>query len=379
MRYCISCVLPDTRPNLEINLETGLCDGCSRTDSKERDVNWDERELAFKSLVNNTKKRSNNGYDCLIPVSGGKDSTWQVITCLKYGLKPLCVTWKTPSRTNIGQKNLDNLIALGVDHIDYQINPKVEKKLLYRALVDYGAIGIPMHFGIYPMQLKLALNFNIPLIVWGENSGMEYGGGSDETNGFKLTSKWLEKFGVTHGTNTEDWVSNEVSEQDLIAYSCPSDEEIEAQGINAVFLGYYFKWDPEMTYRIAKDAGFLPRKNGPKLGLYDFTDIDCNFISLHHYPKWLKFGFTRLWDNVSLEIRNGRMTRNEAIEIIKDKGDQTPHKDIDKFCKFVDIRVSHFHEICEKYRNLDIWYHHDGVWKIQNFLIKDWDWDYENR
>ena len=189
----------------------------------------------------------------------------------------------------------------------------------------------------------------------------------------------MEKFGVTHGTQAKDWVSSEVSEKDLIAYSCPSDEEIEARGINAVFLGYYFKWDPESTYKIAKKAGFRPRKEGPKLGLYNFTDIDCNFISLHHYPKWLKFGFTRLWDNVSLEIRNGRMTRSEALEIIKNKGDQTPHKDIKKFCEFVKITVSHFHEICEKYRNKDIWYKDDGVWKIQNFLIKDWNWDYENR
>ena len=119
MKFCKSCILPDTRPNLIID-EDGICNACNFHKLKKK-INWVERKKRLSKLVKDIKYNNKNGYDCIIPVSGGKDSTWQVVECLKLGLKPLAVTWKTPARTNIGQRNLDNLIQLGVDHIDYQI------------------------------------------------------------------------------------------------------------------------------------------------------------------------------------------------------------------------------------------------------------------
>ena len=122
MRYCKSCILPDSRPGLVIESD-GTCNACKNSILKNDNINWKNREQAFNKLVKKIKAK-NYGYDCLIPVSGGKDSTWQVIKCLEYGLKPLCFTWKPPSRTKLGQTNLNNLISLGVDHIDYSISPK---------------------------------------------------------------------------------------------------------------------------------------------------------------------------------------------------------------------------------------------------------------
>ena len=124
LNYCKNCILPNSRPNLHINSE-GICNACV-SHSKKNNVNWKIRHKNFLKIIKKIKSK-NAKYDVLIPVSGGKDSTWQVITALKYKLKPLCVTWKTPARNNIGKKNLDNLINLGVDHIDFTINPKVEK------------------------------------------------------------------------------------------------------------------------------------------------------------------------------------------------------------------------------------------------------------
>ena len=126
MKYCKICILPDTRPGLDID-SSGVCSACYNFNSRSQ-IDWEKRENQFDLVVSLAKKKS-KGYDCLIPVSGGKDSTWQTVKCLEKGLNPLCVTWKTPARTEVGQKNLDNLISLGVDHIDYQINPKVEKKI----------------------------------------------------------------------------------------------------------------------------------------------------------------------------------------------------------------------------------------------------------
>lgn len=146
MRYCTSCVLPDTRPNLTLDAG-GVCNAC-RAHMTKRAIDWMARRQGFRTLVENVKDRS-SGYDCLIPVSGGKDSTWQVITCLEHGLTPLAVTWKTPARTGIGQRNLDNLVSLGVDHIDYQINPKVESRFMLKTLERFGSTAIPMHLALF--------------------------------------------------------------------------------------------------------------------------------------------------------------------------------------------------------------------------------------
>lgn len=371
MKYCKSCVLPDTRPNIKLD-EDGVCNAC-RSHSTKVVIDWEARNKAFLKVVENAKARS-EGYDCLIPVSGGKDSTWQTLVCLERGLKPLAVTWRPPSRTPIGQRNLDNLVSLGVDHIDYQISPTVEKKFLIAALERFGSPAVPMHMAIFNIPVSIAVKFKIPLIIWGENSAFEYGSDSDRETGFKLDREWFEKYGVTHGTHAEDWISENLTRKELTPYFGPTPEELEASGVLAVFLGFYFQWDPEMTMKAATEHGFRSSDEGPKTGYYDYADIDDDFISIHHYLKWHKFGFTRLFDNLSLEIRNGRITRDQAVEIIASASDQEPVDDIAAFCRFTEISTSRFYEIIEKFRNHDIWVKENGTWKIKDFLIPDWRW-----
>jgi len=373
MRYCCKCILPDTRPNLTID-EDDVCNAC-RSHSQKSQIDWAERESKFTQVVQHAKERS-QGYDCLIPVSGGKDSTWQVVKCLEYGLNPLAVTWRTPARTQLGQVNLENLVSLGVDHIDYQVNPKVEAKFLIDSLKRYGATAIPMHMALFSIPLKIAVRFDIPLVVWGENSAFEYGGSLEEQKGFKLDSQWLNKFGVTHGTSAKDWISDELTKKELTPYFRPTDKELEKSGVLAVFLGYYFPWDVETSLKVALENGFKPRKEGPKVGYYNYADIDCDFMSIHHWMKWYKFGFTRTMDNLSLEIRNRRMSRDEALKTLKNRGANIPVNDIKKFCNFVDISEERFFSICESFRNKDIWKRNDnGDWQINDFLIDNWDWN----
>ncbi|MFQ5633043.1 MAG: N-acetyl sugar amidotransferase, partial [bacterium] len=179
---------------------------------------------------------------------------------------------------------------------------------------------------------------------------------------------------VTHGTTARDWISDELNEKELTPYFGPTDDELKEKGVLAIFLGYYFKWDPETSLKAARAHGFQAREDGPKTGYYNYADIDDDFISIHHYLKWYKFGMTRLYDNLSLEIRNGRMTRDEAIAIVRGRGDETPYEDIAKFCEFVGISKLHFFEMIEKFRNPEIWEQQNGTWKIENFLIPDWEW-----
>jgi len=319
-------------------------------------------------IVSMAKKRK-SGYDCIIPVSGGKDSTWQTVKCIEYGLKILAVTWRTPARTAIGQQNLYNLIRLGVDHIDYSINPETERRFMYKTLLKTGSTAVPMHMALCSIPLKIAVAFNIPLVIWGENPLTEYGAAEEDRNYNRLDRTWLSKHGILQGTVAEDWIDNDLTGKDLAAYLLPGEQEFMEKEILSIFLGYYFRWDPEESLNVARAHGFRVREEGPKVGFYNYADIDCDFISVHHHFKWLKFGFTRLFDNLSIEIRNGRMTRDEAIKIIIKKGDQTPYDDIGKLCKFLRITLEQYHDIEEKFRNRDIWKKDGkGEWYIPGFI-----------
>lgn len=372
MKWCAHCVLPDTRPNLSIGAD-GVCNACKAHIGR-KSIDWGARERALREVISNAKARS-RGYDCLVPVSGGKDSTWQVVKCLDYGLTPLAVTWKTPARTAIGQRNLDNLVSLGVDHIDYQVNPRVEARFMLKAFGRFGSTAIPMHLALFNIPLSIAVRFGISLVVWGENSAFEYGSPDEALTGFRLDGMWLQRHGVTHGTTATDWIDGELTAKQLTAYFGPDDDALEAQGVNAMFLGYYLPWDPETTRATAAAHGFEYRQGAARTGYYDYADIDDDFISLHHWMKWYKFGFTRLFDNLSLEIRNGRITREQALAIIRERGDQTPNADIERFAAFAGIPSKRFFEIAERFRDPEIWKRRpDGVWHIPGFLIPEWRW-----
>ena len=372
IEYCKTCILPNTRPNLIFD-ETGNCNGCASTIEKET-IDWDVRKKDFESIVKQFKKK-NQKYDCIIPVSGGKDSTWQVVKALEYGLNPLCITWKTPARNQLGMSNLQNLINLGVNHIDFSINPIVERLFTRKAFEKMGSPVLPMHMALHAIPLQFAVKFHIPLIIWGENSAFEYGGENKGLKGFRLNSDWIKDYGVTNGTSAEEWIDNELSQSDLAPYFWPSDFEQEKVGVQAIFLGHFFKWDPNHTFKIAKKNGFKEGKI-PKTGFYSFADIDDEFlITIHHWIKWYKFGFTRLWDNLSLEIRNKRITRKQAIDIIIKTGNELPHKEISEFCDYIRINEKKFFEIVEKFRNKKIWKQDDNnKWYLKNFLIEKWEW-----
>ncbi len=371
MRYCAKCVLPDTRPGLTIGPD-GVCSACRGHEYKAT-IDWAKRKKELSAIIRKARSRA-GGYDCIVPVSGGKDSTWQVVKCLEYGLRILAVTWRTPARTELGQENLDNIIRLGVDHIDYSIDPEIERRFMYKALVKTGSTAVPMHMALFSIPLKIAVRLNIPLVVWGESPHMEYGGPEKDRDRDRLDMGWFNRHGILQGTSAADWVGRDLTRKGLEPYFLPSGKEFSEKKIESIFLGFYIPWDPQETYRVARENGFKNRPGAPKLGYYDYADIDCDFISVHHYFKWLKFGFTRLFDNLSVEIRNGRMTRERAIGVIAKTGPQVPHGDIRRLCAFLGISLARFHEIEEHFRNRRIWSKDNGRWMIKDFLVKGRDW-----
>ena len=364
MNYCKKCVLPDTRPNLSI-LNNDICSACY-SHAKRKPHNWKSNKLDFIKIVNKIKKKKLL-YDCLIPVSGGKDSTWQVVQALKYNLSPLTFTYKPVLRTKIGQQNLDNLKKIGVHHIDFSINEKVEKKFLKKSFIKFGSVAVPMHMAMWNISFNLAKKFDIPYIFWGENSAREYGGSKKDSKLINLDSKWIKKYGINFGTKAKDWIDKDLTKKDLAPFI--KDQKIGTNNPKSIFLGDYFFWDPKKTFKVAKKFGFKSGSKSIKTGIYNYADIDDDLISIHHFLKIYKYGFSRVHDNLSLEIRNGRVTRTEAIKIIKKKAFKIPYQDIKKFCNFIDISVKQFFIICEKFRNKKIWKKENNAWVIKKKLV----------
>lgn len=368
IKWCKKCVLPNTRPNLTIQ-DDNICSICAL--KEKRKINWKNRYEILKKFTKKIKKQSKTNYDCVVPVSGGKDSFWQIITALKLGLKPLAVTWKPSGRNKLGYKNLNNLINLGVDHIDYTISPKIEKNMMLKALKKYGSIGIPMHLSIFNITYKVAHSFNIPLVIWGENPSAEYGYRTISEVKKNPDYDYFMRHNIIKNTTPKVWKDKFLTEKDLNGFYFFSRRE---KGVKSIFLGDFIQWDPKKIFREVKKVGFTQDKKA-KTGLYNFADIDDDFISIHHYLKWYKFGFTRLFDNLSIEIRKQRTTREEAIKIIQKNKAMRPEKDIRKFCKFTDISVAEFNKIIEKFRNRSFWKQDKkGKWYIKNFISKKYSW-----
>jgi len=360
MKYCIKCVLPDTRPNLYI-LPSGVCSACI-THAKKKTIDWNKKKKEFNKITQAIKKKKLL-YDCLIPVSGGKDSTWQVLIAKKYKLNPLGFTYKPTLRTKIGKHNINNLKKIGIHHIEFSINENVEKIFLKKAFFKHGAVAIPMHLAMWSISYNLAKKFQIPYIFWGENSAREYGGSKSDIKLNKLDNKWIKKYGISFGMKAEDWIGSNLSRQDLAPFF--KDNIKKEKTPISLFMGDFFNWDPEKTFKYAKKFGFKNYKKKTKTGYYNYADLDDNLISIHHYLKIYKFGFSRLHDNLSLEIRNKRLTRCEAINIIKKNKFLAPKQDIKKFCKLINISEKKFFNVCENFRNKKIWKKITNKWVLK--------------
>src|SRR3990167_4764093 len=322
IRWCKRCVLPDTRPRLPFNKE-GVCGACVAYEQR-RQVDWVAREAEWLKLVTWAKGRK-KPYDALLPVSGGKDSFAQVVKCLESGLHVLGYSWKPDLRTRLGQKNLEILIKLGIDHYELTINPTVMKKLYRRSFEEYGSDAV-MHGAVYYSSMAMAYRFEIPLVIWSENSADVYSGGewADKDGGPRLNVNWIAVHGSTAGATAMDWIGEEVSREDVAPFWCPDDSLISQKGIIPLFMGYYFDFDPTVNYEIAQKYGFQASRE-PLVGIWNFADLDDPLAVCHHFLKLPKFALLREMDNLSIDIRAGRLTREQAVKFLAAWGVKTPY------------------------------------------------------
>ncbi len=168
LRYCTNCVMPDTKPDLKLD-EEGVCNAC-RSFEKRKVVDWDLRRKQLEELLARYRNTSGSHWDCIVPVSGGKDSTFQVVRMLQLGMNPLCVTATTCDLSEVGRRNIQNIKKLGVDYVEFSPNPLVRAKLNRIGLQQVGDISWPEHVGIFTIPVRAAVQYNVPLLIWGENS-----------------------------------------------------------------------------------------------------------------------------------------------------------------------------------------------------------------
>lgn len=315
IRYCRRCVMPETKPDLFIDDE-GVCSAC-RNLERRVDIDWDARTRELEYIVDRYRSKDGAHYDCIVPVSGGKDSHFQVIKMLEMGLNPLCVTATTCKLSVLGRKNIENLKLLGVDSVEVTSNPRVRRKINRFALERVGDISWPEHASIFTIPVRIAVQMNIPLIVWGENSQNEYGGPASAAENKVLTRRWLEEFGGLLGLRVSDYIGVDgIAQRDLIQFTYPTDEELARVGVTGIFLGYYLPWDGFANAQIAHDHGFAYYDKLVEGSIVNYENLDNCHTGIHDYFKFLKFAFGRATDLACLHIRRGRISRADGLALV---------------------------------------------------------------
>lgn len=357
LTYCKRCVMPDTKPDLYLDDE-GVCNACCSYE-KRKEVDWDTRYAELLQVLEKYRRDDGINWDCIVPVSGGKDSTYQVVRMLQLGLNPLCVTSTTCDLSPLGRKNIENLKHLGVDYVEMSPNPLIRAKLNSIGLKQVGDISWPEHVGIFTIPVRAAVQFNVPLLVWGENSQNEYGGPAAAAGNNVLNRRWLEEFGGMLGMRVTDLIGMEgIETKHLISYTYPSDEELVRVGVTGLFLGYYIPWDGLSNTLIAQTNGFHTYGKVVEGSMVSYENLDNHQTGIHDYFKFLKFGFGRATDLACMHIRRGRLTRQDGVEVVKRLDGTFPWVYLDKPLKEIlrplDITLDEFIRLCDKFTNKKI-------------------------
>jgi len=361
--------MPDTKPDLRLD-EEGVCNAC-RSYERRSDIDWDQRRQELLRIVEQYRSKDGSRWDCIVPVSGGKDSTYQVIRMLQLGLNPLCVTSTTCDLSEIGRRNIENIKNIGVDYIEVSPNPRIRRKLNRIGLTQVGDISWPEHVGIFTIPVRAAVQFGVPLIVWGENAQNEYGGPAAASENNVLNRRWLEEFGGLLGLRVTDLFGLDgIEAKHLVTYTYPTDAELQRVGATGLFLGYYLPWDGYSNALLAQAHGFSTWHTTIEGSIVNYENLDNHQTGIHDYFKFLKFGFGRATDIACLHVRRGRITRQDALERVHRHDGQFPWfyigKPVEKILEPLELSVDEFIKICDRFTNKKLF-----VTDARGNLVKD--------
>ncbi len=347
--------MPDTRPE-QVFDENDICDACHSAEKKYNEIDWTKRKQELGEILDRYRNKDGTWWDCIVPVSGGKNSCFQAYT-LKYefGMNPLLVNHIPCEITEVGLKNLTFLRDLGFDMIQVGANRQMYRKMARKGFFDLGDSCWPEHIGIFTAPIRVAVQYKIPLIMWGENSQFELGGPASRRENNFLDRSWLEEFQM-YGYRISDLYDEGFDKKDLLFFEYPSDEELKEVGVTGLFLGYYIKWENAEQVKMMKKLGWSPNPDGPVEEAYhDYENLDCKWIGgLHDHFKFLKYGFSRATDQLCEEIRSGRMDREEALRIVRNYEGKLPRKYLPDFLKYLNCTEEEFFATLDRFTNRKI-------------------------
>jgi N-acetyl sugar amidotransferase len=384
VKYCKRCVISNQRPSSVVEFKNrptdakptimfdneGVCSACRYVEIKEK-IDWAQRENELKELCD--KYRSPNGsYDCIVPGSGGKDSTFTAhILKFKYGMNPLTVTWAPHLYTETGWHNFQKWIHAGLDNMLYSPNGKLHRLLTKLAFENLVHPFQPFIIGQRHIGPRFAALYGIPLVFYGENQA-EYGNDIRENDRPTMDPSFfyepetnLEKI-FLGGLPAAKLIKNyKVEKKDLNPYLPVDSSRMKEIGLQVHYLGYYLKWDPqECYYYSVEHTGFKPNSERTEGSYSKYSSIDDKIDPLHYYTTFIKFGIGRATYDAAQEIRNGKITREEGVALVKRYDAEFPQKYFKEILEYIDSTEERFWNIINNARSPHLWTRDNGEWKL---------------
>lgn len=372
IKFCKNCFTPNTRPRVVFN-RLDICNACLNSAEKKK-INWKKREKEFHTIILNIKKDSKKykrTYDCIVPWSGGKDSS-SIALKLKYnfGLNPLLVTFSPLIINEIGAHNREEILKKGFDSIFFRPNQNTARILSKRFFIERGNPKVAWDAGINSVPIQVAIAYKIPYIFYAEHGESEYGGLvlSEKSKKLRDTTEVIEH---QIGDYPENWVSKDISKLDLSPYIYPSETILKKNKILAYYFSYFFKWSMFDNYNYVKKflPSFKENLQGRTEGTFtNFDSLDDKIDDLYYYMQYIKFGFGRATRDASRFIQNGHMNKLEGLKFIKKYDGEYPQRNLEIVLDYLSLKENDFNEIIDKHRNLEIWRPKNNNWELINKL-----------
>lgn len=348
LKYCRRCCMPETNAFQKFD-DFGICNACRSSEQKMR-IDWSQREKKLAQILANAKKKSKNNYDCIVPISGGKDSCFQLHVLVKiYKLTPLAVTFSHNWWTKTGKYNLENIIEkLNVDHMMYTPNRGLVNKLAKKSLKMIGDSCWHCHAGVWSYPYHVAVKFNIPLMIYGESPAEFSGQSSYLEKDKKKTNVLSDGFNHSIKVPPKKMVDKKLSEKELCLFFPPSEKQLKKAKIHGIYLGDYIFWDHErQTEFLIKEYNWKETKVE---GSYKhYKSVECKMSGVHDYAKFIKRGFGRGTDFASQDVRAGLISRNQGFDLAAKIDTERP-KTLDYYLKITGYTEKEFQDILIKKR-----------------------------
>lgn len=357
---------------VQLDLSDEVCSACRTADQFEQipQETWDARRERFAELIAEYKQENNSGYDCIIPVSGGKDSYYQAhVICKEFGLKPLLVTYHGNNYLPEGDYNRDRMREVfDADHIVFGPSVSALRELNRTAFKLMGDMNWHAHCGIFTYPIQIAVKFGIPLIIWGETF-WDIAGMYDADDFVEFSARMRHEHAL-RGFEWEDLVEaskGNLSEHDLMWAKYPTDAEILEVGVRGVCIGNYFKWDPNKNTQIMiEEYGWKPAAKPFERTYRTMSNLDDRYENgIHDLMKFVKFGYGRCSDHASKDIRSGHISREQGVELVK-QYDHIVSSDLEYWLNYVGLTEREFWETADTFRDPKVWWIKDGEWWKEN-------------